>query len=235
MAYATRAAARCLDDAVQWTLLASLGEAERAEVLAHARRRRFARNEVVCHAGDPADSLHLVESGHLSVRVSLASGESGLVNVLGPGDYFGELALLRSQHSRTATITALEAAETLVVTASAFRRVCDARPGVERALTTMLADRIDELSERLLEMMYVGLDRRLYRRLADLAHTYRDHGAGGPIMIPLTQSQLAELAGGTRPTVNQALQRLVDQGVVAVQRGRIEVLDLARLTAKCAR
>ncbi len=216
---------------MQWSLFASLTDSERADVLALARRRRFARNEVVCHAGDPADSIHLVSEGHLSVRVSLASGESGLVNVLGPGDYFGELALLRAEQSRTATITALEPAETLVLTASAFRRVCDARPEVERALTGMLADRIDELSERLLEVMYVGLDRRLNRRLADLARAYC--AGEGPITIPLTQSQLAELTGGTRPSINQALQRLVDQGIVAVQRGRIDVLDLPRLTARC--
>ena len=214
-----------------WSLFASLTDAERGDLLALARRRRFARNEVVCHAGDPADSIHLVSQGHLSVRVSLASGESGLVNVLGPGDYFGELALLRAAQSRTATITALEPAETLVLTASAFRRVCDARPAVERALTGLLADRIDELSERLLEAMYVGLDRRLNRRLAGLARAYV--AGEGPITIPLTQSQLAELTGGTRPSINQALQRLVDQGIVAVQRGRIDVLDLPRLTAKC--
>ena len=52
--------------------------------------------------------------------------------------------------------------------------------------------------------------------------------------IPFTQSQLADLAGGTRPSVNQALQRLVDQGIVSVGRGRVEVLDRPRLSAKAA-
>ena len=220
---------------MEWPLLAGLSDLERSDVLAAARRRRFARNEVVCHAGDPADSIHLVVSGHLSVRVTLASGDTALINILGPGGYFGELALLRADRHRTATVTALEPAETLVLGASAFRALCARHPEVERSMTMLLADRVEELSQRLLESMYVGLDRRLYRRLVDLVDKYAgDDGEadGGPVTIPFTQSQLADLAGGTRPSVNQVLQRLVDQGIVSVGRGRVEVLDRSRLAVK---
>jgi CRP-like cAMP-binding protein len=218
---------------MEWPLLASLPEPERREFLELARRRRFARQEVVCHAGDPADSLHLIVAGRLSVRVSLPSGDTAMINVLGPGDFWGELALLSPDGHRTATITALEPAETLVVNGAAFQNLRRSRPTVERTLSTLLAHRVDELSQRLLETMYVGLDRRLYRRLLDLCGQY---GAakepGAAVVIPLTQSQLADLTGGTRPSVNQALQRLVDQGIVALSRGRVEVLDVARLEAK---
>lgn len=212
---------------MEWPLLATLTDAERRELTAAARPRTFERNEVVCHEGDPADSLHLVADGRLSVRVSLASGDRAMLNVLGPGDYFGELALLRHDRRRTATITALEPARTLVLAASAFRRICETSPSVERALTATLADRIDELSKRLIEVMYVGLDRRVFRRLHELAESYR--ATDGTMLVPLTQTQLAEMTGGTRPSVNQALQRLVDEGIVEVHRGRIEVLDLERL------
>lgn len=213
-----------------WPLLAGLTPAQRAEVLALTRRRSFARNEVVCHASDPADSLHLVTEGHLAVRVSTDGGDSALVRVLGPGDYFGEVALLRTGQRRTATITSLEASVTLSLNASAFRRLCQANPEVERSLGETLADRIDQLSQQLLEALYVGLDRRLHRRLVELAATYA--AADGASTIPLTQSQLAELVGGTRPSVNQALQRLVEQGIVSLGRGRIVVRDRARLARK---
>lgn len=212
---------------MSWPLLTSLDETERRELLKSARRRSFGRHEVVCHAGDPADSLHLVESGRLAVHVSLPSGDSAMINVLGPGDYFGELALLIPDGQRTATISALEPATTRVVTASAFRRLCETRPSVERTLTTLLAARVDELSQRLIEAMYVGLDRRLQRRLAELCETY---GPGeSRVVVPLTQTQLADLTGGTRPTVNQVLQRLADAGLVSLSRGRVEVRDVAAL------
>lgn len=211
-------------------LLSTLSEQDRRELMAMGRHRPFARNEVVCHAGDPADALHLVTNGRLAVRVSLASGDTAMINVLGPGHYFGELALLRTNGHRTATIVALEASTTLAITYTAFRRLCEDRPSVEHTLTNLLADRIDELSQKVLELTYIGLDRRINRRLLELCE-----GApgSGPIAITLTQSQLGELTGGTRATVNQALQRLLDQGIVALGRGRVEVLDVARLRLKC--
>jgi CRP-like cAMP-binding protein len=71
--------------------------------------------------------------------------------------------------------------------------------------------------------MYDGLDRRVYRRLVDLVSTYRPDDSAHPVMIPVTQEQLAELVGGTRPSVNQVLQRLAKEGVVELGRGRIVV------------
>lgn len=74
-------------------------------------------------------------------------------------------------------------------------------------------------------MMDVGLDRRTYRRLLEPAESCA--GGSAPAVVPFTQTQLAELTGGTRPSVDQALQRLVADGTVSLGRGRIEVHDLA--------
>ena len=89
-------------------MLDSLSEDQRTRLLALGRRRTFARNEVVCHLGDPADSFHLVERGRLGVKVALPNGSESMVNVVGPGGSFGELALVRADGRRTATIVALE-------------------------------------------------------------------------------------------------------------------------------
>jgi CRP-like cAMP-binding protein len=75
--------------------------------------------------------------------------------------------------------------------------------------------------------MYETLDRRVYRRLLDLADAYG--GGDGAVAIPLSQAQLADLVGATRPPVNQVLQRLADRNVVRLSRSRIEVLDPAEL------
>lgn len=214
-------------DAV-WRLLEPLRAEDREAFLALAHRRTFARNEVLCHEGDPADSLHLVERGHLTVRGTLASGAAATFTVLSPGDYFGELALLRTDRRRTATVTALEESRTLAVAGTAFERLCQHNPGIERVVATLLADRIDLLSRRLLETMYETLDHRVCRRLLDLADAYGG-GDGAVVAIPLSQAQLADLVGATRPPVNQVLQRLADRNVVRLSRSRIEVLDPAEL------
>jgi CRP/FNR family cyclic AMP-dependent transcriptional regulator len=213
---------------VTWPLLAPLDPGERDRVLAAARPRRFARGEVVFHEGDPGESLHLVESGRFAVRVSVPSGDTATLSVLAPGDSFGELALLRDSHERTATIVALEASRTLTLSRQDFLALRLSSPGVEQMLVETLAQRVDELSQALLEALYVGVDRRVIRRLADLARTYQVPGEE-TVTIPITQDDLAGMAGATRPTVNQVLQRLAASGTVALGRGRIELRDLPAL------
>lgn len=216
---------------MEWPLLASLSESDRRDVLANTRRRRFGKGEVLVHEGDPADSLHLVVSGRLAVRVATSSGDNATLNILGPGDYFGELSLLDGrQPARSASIVALEPAETLSLAASAFRELRQRHRGAEQLLLTLLARRVEELSARLLETMYDGLDRRVYRRLVELGRVYADSDdPEAPVVVPLTQEQLAELVGGTRPSVNQVLKRLAEREVIEIGRGRVTVLDQAWL------
>ncbi|KQW53042.1 hypothetical protein ASC77_01705 [Nocardioides sp. Root1257] len=214
-----------------WRLLDPLRAEDREAFLAVARPRAFARNEVLCHEGDPADSLHLVDQGHLAVQGGLATGATATFTILSPGDYFGELALLRADRRRTATVTALEPSRTLAIAATAFDALCTRNPAIERVVSTVLADRIDLLSRRLLETLYESLDRRVYRRLLELGRSYGPQD--GTVAIPLSQTQLADLVGASRPSVNQVLQRLVALHVVTLSRSRIEVIDLPALERRC--
>ena len=217
---------------MDWPLLASLGESERQAVLAATRVRRFDRGEVLVREGDPADSLHLVEAGRLAVRVTTRDGERATLNLLGPGDYFGELSLLDGRSPvRSASIVALEAARTRTLPAAAFRDLRERSRGAQQLLLLLLARRVEELSGRVVEVMYDGLDRRVYRRLHDLVELYSED-ACGPVVVPLTQELLAELVGGTRPSVNQVLQRLVSQSIVELGRGKIKVVDRSALARK---
>lgn len=219
---------------MEWPLLSSLSEQDRRDVLATARRRSFGRNEVVVHEGDPADSLHLVAAGRLAVRVTTRQGDNAMLAVLGRGDYFGELALLDGRAPRrTATVVALEPAETLSLSADAFRDLRQRHRGAEQLLMALLARRVEELSDRLVGAMYDSLDLRVHRRLAELVEVYAT-SASGAVAVPLTQEHVAELVGGTRPSVNQVLQRLVAAGVVELGRGRITVLDRAWLARRSA-
>ena len=218
---------------VDWQLLGPLGADDRARVLDAARPRRFAKGEVIFHEGDPGESLHLVRSGRLAVRVSTIGGETATLSVLSPGDAFGELALLRPSHERTATVIALERSETLALSRADFDTLRQRHPGVEHLLVQILARRVDDLSQSLLEALYVGVDRRVVHRLVDLADIY---GPGcDAVIIPITQDDLAGMAGATRPTVNQVLQRLAASGVLTLGRGRIELLDVAALRRRAKR
>ena len=87
--------------------MAGLPEAEVSAFLATARRRVFAREMVVFHRDDPADTLHLIHKGRFAARINTPLGDTVILAVLGPGECFGELALVTTGQ-RSATITALE-------------------------------------------------------------------------------------------------------------------------------
>lgn len=217
---------RCFTVPVDWPLLNPLNGPERLELLASTRRRTYGRGEVLVHEGDPSDSLHLVEAGRLAVKVDTAAGDTAMLSVLGPGDWFGELSLLGvGAPVRTASVLVLEEATTHSLSPVAFADLRQRHPATGELLLTLLSGRIEELTSRLVEVMYDGLDRRVYRRLLDLIRTYGADGSELPVLIPLTQEHLAELVGGSRPSVNQVLQRLAEQGVVELGRRRITVLD----------
>ena len=215
-----------------WALLSGLGAEQREAALSVARRRTFARGEVVFHEGDPGDTIHFVEHGHLSVRVSTPYGDTATLRIVGPGEHFGELALI-ALAPRSATVTALEPTQTLTLHRDQLQRLRDDNPEIDRAILEAMVHEVRRLSGALLEAMYVPIAERLPRRLLELARSYPPDATGRAV-IPLTQDDLAGLCGTTRPTVNQLLGRLADKDVLEVTRGRIVVIDLAGLT-KAAR
>lgn len=215
---------------MEWRLLEGVPGEEVRRLLSVARRRRFRKGEVVFHRGDPADSLHLVSKGRFKVQVLTPLGEPATIGIRGPGDSFGEMAIAGEGAKRSATVEALEEAETFCVVESEFRRLRREHPGVDQLLIDFLANEVRMLNERLLEALYVPADRRVLRRLAELARLYA--GGDGPAVIPLTQEELAGLAGTSRATVNQVLNGLQEQGLVVLGRGRTTVPDVGALSGR---
>lgn len=214
---------------VEWAILSGLSGEDRRLVLGQARRRRFARNEVVFHEGDPGDSLHLLAGGRAAVRVTTPLGDVATFTVLGPGDTFGEGALLAPDAIRTASVVALERTETLSLHRDAFEQLRATHRSVDRMLIDVLAAQVRRLSAHLLEAMYVPTETRLFRRLVELVDAYGPGPAAGPVTIPLTQEDLAGLVGTTRPTVNQVLKAAEDDGFLHTERGRVVIDDPERL------
>jgi CRP-like cAMP-binding protein len=217
----------------EWRLLADVPAEDVRELIEVARRRRFARNEVVFHRYDPGDALHLISKGRFSIRVMTPLGQVATIGLRGPGDSFGEMALLDDDATRSATVTALEEAETFSITRGDFERLRTRHPAVNEILLRFLQDEVRLLNERLLEALYVPVEKRVLRRLVELAAMYpsRENEA----LISLTQESLAELAGASRATVNQVLRDEERRGSIELQRGKTRILDVAALTARARR
>ncbi|HLX31176.1 MAG TPA: Crp/Fnr family transcriptional regulator [Gaiellaceae bacterium] len=209
---------------MNWRLLDGVPDEEVRLLLQLARRRTFRRGEVVFHRDDPADSLHLIVKGRFAIRVMTPLGEPATIAVRGPGESFGEMALLGQAARRSATVEALEEAETFCVYEGDFARLRREQPQVTEFVIGFLRNEVRMLNERLLEALYVPVDRRVLRRLNELARLYGPN-SDGAIEIPLTQEELAGLAGTSRATVNTVLRTAEKRGVIELHRGKTTILN----------
>jgi len=218
---------------VEWALFAGIPGDDVRAVLALARRSTYRRGEVVFHRHDPADAVHLVVKGRFDVRITTAHGDVVALAIRGPGETFGEIAVVTGAE-RSATVTALEPGETLVVRGSELRRLAREHQSVDEVLVRVLAEHVAFLSERLVEAYTIDAEARVARRVLELARVY---GGAPPVVIPLIQEDLAALAGTSRATVNRVLRDAERRGLVQVGRGRTVLVDpdgfarLARLRA----
>ncbi len=212
---------------MEWPLFADVPAEDVRRLLSIARRRTFGKGEVVFHRDDLAESLHLVVRGRFAVRITTSLGESALLDVLGPGDAFGELALLLPDARRSATMEALEEGETRSVFRDDFARLQVEHPGVKDVLLRLLAQQLARASDRLVEAHYTDAESRVRRRLCELGERYAT--GEGEAVVPLTQEDLAGMAGTSRATVNRVLRDEERRDIVELARGRIRVRDLEGL------
>ncbi len=210
-------------------LFEQLSVDERLEVMGHTTERQFARNEVVFHEGDPADSLHFVERGLFVARSASTLGHVLIVNVFPPGSVFGELALLQPDAYRSATVAALRPGRTRMLRRRELERLRGGSAGqaIDRYLLGALAQRNLALTTLVIELLFTPAVKRIQRELLRLDDVgIADDGDG---WIRLSQDDLAMLTATTRATVNRVLRDLERRGVVELARGRSRVVDRASL------
>ncbi len=200
-------------------------------VAAGVRSRRFRRGEVIFHAGDPGDALFIIVSGEVKIGLPSEAGEEAILVRLQPGNVFGELALLDGA-PRSATATALSAAETLVLPRDRFRELIAKEPAVRDALLASLALELRRLTTHVEELHFLDITGRLAACLVRLASDGGTTLPDGAIRLrtSLKQGDLAAMVGSTRQSVNKLLGQFASDGFLRLERDAIVIVDLAGLT-----
>lgn len=169
--------------------------------------RRFSAGQVIFHHGDPGGLLYIISRGKVKIAHSSPDGQEALLAILGAGDFFGELALLDNS-PRSATAEALEDTDTLTLHRADFRRFLSSNPDFAMHVLHTMAQHIRRLNSQLSDIFFLDLSGRLARTLLRLADRHgRESDDGILIDLSLTQTDLAEMTGATRVSINKTLGR----------------------------
>ena len=211
-------------------LLGRLTRAEMDELMRLVHVERLPPDHLLFQKGDPGDSLFAVLSGQIKISTRSKVGKEIILNFLGPGEIFGEIALLDGRE-RTADASTIAPSELLFITRPNFMSFLKDHPQVALRLLDVLCSRIRWVSESYEDVIFKRLPNRLAKKSVLLAgHFGEARGGGVSITLHLTQQALANMVGATRESVNKQMRLWEDEGLITYQDGHITILNLARLS-----
>ncbi len=193
--------------------------------------RVYKARETIVTKGEPANELFVLLRGRAKVTAQGSEGADTAINVMGPGEVFGEIGILDGQ-SRSATVTTLEECEMAVVDKRAFHGLLAVSLPVAIKLLAVLAGRIRELTTRVEDRAFLDVPARLAKQLLWLAGNHgTESGARVRIELKLSQQELGDFIGATRESVNKNLRDWSRSGFIKHEREYLEILDLDALRA----
>jgi CRP/FNR family transcriptional regulator, cyclic AMP receptor protein len=216
---------------LRWVpLFSELSRDDLEQISRVAVARNYPRGVRVFHEGDRSDACYIVRSGDLRVTREHPDGRAIALATLGPGDIFGELAMLDGE-ARSASVEALSECELLALPAGDVRRMLQSSSEITVKLVVALTRRLREANERIARQSFQTVPSRVAGVLSQLSAEETPLKGGDGITIRMTQADLAQLAGTSRESVSRFLAVLERAGVVHVGRGRVTVLEPRRLRA----
>lgn len=207
-----------------YRFLDGVTEATRDELRGAAVVRRFEPGEALFHMGDPARHVFAIDAGRLRLWRMSAGGTSVVVSYAYGGDLVGTVAVV--QHKPyLANATAITRVLATAWSATRWRTLIARDHALAANVASVLAVRAGRLAERMEELVATSVEERVARALVRLATELGGPAAEPGAQLRIGQSEIAELAQTTVPTVSRLLGRWRAAGVVASSRGRLTVLD----------
>jgi CRP/FNR family cyclic AMP-dependent transcriptional regulator len=198
----------------KFPLFADLDDRELATIAAVAKARRYAKDDVVFYADESGDIFCLIREGRVKVTMISPEGKEIILKLLGPGDFFGEMALLDDE-PRSATVVATEPLELVTIWRNDFLQILQENFTLTRKLLAELSRRLRSASSRIESLATMDVYGRLARFFLDLA---RDQGKvlenGYVAVTRPTHQAMANMIGTSRETVSRLIHDLMRQDLL---------------------
>ena len=200
------------------TMFGGLDDAALASVAARGAVQQFRKGQVLFAEGDPAETLYVVLEGLVKIYVVSEDGSEMNLGLMGPGDMFGEVALADGG-PRSAFAEIAEPSTLFALARTELFGLLSEHPTLVKNYLGELGARIRVLTDRTEDLVFKDLQGRVAKQLLSLASD------DDSIELKLSQQELANMVGGSRPTVNQILKHFEGRGYIAVDHRRIDITD----------
>ena len=180
--------------------------------------KTYPKNVYLFSEGDPSDSFYIVEKGKVNVGINDEEGREVILSVLGPGEYFGEMALLDGE-PRCAYVMTKERSKLLIISKREFENLLNANPGIMLGLLKGLQKRLREANKRIESLALMDVYGRVARLLTQIAGTPREEDV--VITDKMTHQEIANMVGASREMVSRVLKDMTNEGYISIQQKRI--------------
>src|SRR5215212_5469838 len=198
----------------KFSLFAELDDRELASVAAVAKTRRYAKDDVVFHADESGDVFCLIREGEVKVTMISPEGKEIILSMLGPGDFFGEMALLDDE-PRSATVIATTPLDVVTIWRSDFLQILAENFSITRKVLAEISRRLRSASNRIESLATMDVYGRLARFFLDLAREQGQVLDNGYVAVTRpTHQAIANMIGTSRETVSRLIHDLMKQGLL---------------------
>jgi len=192
----------------------------------YAKHATLKRGATIFSKGDPGSSLIAVVSGTIKISISSPDGRNAILNLIGPGEIFGEVAVLDGQ-ARTADAIANTNCEIFVVDRREFLPFVRSQPALAMKFIELLCTRLRWTSDQVEQVILQDLPGRLASALIRLTERHKVSQGGRSIAV--TQQEISEMVGMSRESINKQLRAWAARNWVRLEHGAIVVLDVESL------
>jgi CRP/FNR family cyclic AMP-dependent transcriptional regulator len=198
----------------KFPLFADLDDRELAAIAAVAKPRRYAKDDVVFYADESGDVFCLIREGQVKVTMISPEGKEIILSLLGPGDFFGEMALLDDE-PRSATVVATESLELMTIYRKDFLQILSENFDITRKVLAELSKRLRSASSRIESLATMDVYGRLARFFIDLARSSGKMLDNGYVAVTRpTHQAIANMIGTSRETVSRLIHDLMRQNLL---------------------